>query len=346
MPRARNAAIQAKRLATIARNRAALGIGVGAVNPPIPPPPAPLTLEQIEAAMERSNLAAIRQYAAEQEANRGQNQPPTKRPRVEKDVRGQQPEVQIVENSQGKTEFEVQYERMETKRSVFLDLHVDQSDKLDVIEGKYIDLEKMLLPLNGPKSDNDKKNIALCDIGDEEFRFKAVAPKRKLDSPITWNEAFRVLMFVELEVFPQRMQPMLQYMHNINTFFHVFTWDSVKLYDMNFRRALAAGLMVSWASANESLRGVMIHKPPREFRKPGESNGPFKPFAKSTHGQTSTATTGRPQKSGTFKSCKSFNLNVCNRGTSCPYAHICYNCGQKHRSCDCPDKKPATTPSR
>ena len=192
----------------------------------------------------------------------------------------------------------------------------------------------------------------------EGFTFASVRTKRQLTTPMHWNEAFRVLMFVELRAHPEKSSQMIQYMININTAFKTYTFETVYMYDKDFRLSLAVGQMSSWASSNDALRAKMIVRPKLQF---ADFKPDPKPFQKYTNNEKKTETT-RPTKTiqpsynagradkDFIKCCRSFNKGACTYGDNCDFPHMCFHCYGKHRVSDCPEKKKShgrgSTPTR
>jgi len=249
-----------------------------------------------------------------------------------------------------KSSFQIEYEKMENKKCITLDLHVEKEVKKQVLEGKYVELHLLLPPLLGEFT-KDKKMVATTEIDGENIKFKNVCEKRKLYGPAHWNEAFRVLTFIEVKAHPSKAAPMLQYAHNINVNFRSNTFESTYQYDQEFRRMIAAGKVVSWASSAEGARNVLVQKQREPFKAKADwkrddshrRSGDGRP--RDTQASNDRPTGKRNEKKEE-KTCKPFNLGTCSYGDACTFPHECYHCRGGHRVKDCPKKKKSRYPSQ
>ena len=121
-----------------------------------------------------------------------------------------------------------------------------------------------------------------------------------------------------------------------------YTWQSVLLYDKEYREAQAA-LGFSWGANSPYIHGLCL-RPRAEVKTAGQA-GHF--------GHNSTASAPSARKQGPFTAngieiCRLYNLGQCQNGTRCRRAHVCRipSCEQSHPAFEHPKNGPTPNPYR
>ena len=170
-----------------------------------------------------------------------------------------------------------------------------------------------------PMSTFDQNEHVLASQNDAEVIIKSGARRPKLDSvsPLQWTAAnSRILakLLIEGKIGHQNIAQYLAYTVKIATLAQRYLWQSILVYDREYRR-LQASYNFPWASDVQHL--MTVHLIPRHEGKFGNGSEKMRIERGNKH-------------MGSKQKCKLYNHSTCVYGTSCRYVHECNICNGPH----------------
>ncbi len=151
-------------------------------------------------------------------------------------------------------------------------------------------------------------------------------PKLRDISPTSWVTANSNILQRLMEtgqVTGQGVTDYLAYTAKVGQLGSKFTWNSVLAYDNEYRHLQAEHGFRLATDIQHLAYTIFVMRPPA----PSRAKGP-------TH-TAHTSGGARPRPNGQ-EICRNFNVNRCQRGTSCHFRHVCnrHGCGQPHAGVD------------
>ena len=135
--------------------------------------------------------------------------------------------------------------------------HVDPGMRVKIKKGDFVDLEKLLLRMKGPKGQENKLDLVYKD-GQSYF-----IPSQGAENWITgvhkWEQAFRIYAAIYSQANPMRAAEIWQYVHVINTAVSAYIWENVSNYDYTFRQLMASHPQRSWAKIYNQMWNISMH---------------------------------------------------------------------------------------
>ena len=201
----------------------------------------------------------------------------------------------------------VRYSDMVDDEFFHITCHVDSSLREKIEEGKFVELEKLLIkdrPFTKAGSAADNRMGLFTKDGVAYF-----APAGECDAKINnvcqWEQAFRVYTAIYSKANPNRVNEVWQYVHVINHAASGYQWSNVAEYDFTFRHLM--GEYPDWSWDKTYLQGwnmIMRDVLPKEG-----------------HGHNSKKIVNRDNI------CWPFNKGKCS-DPNCPKDHKCSYCGK------------------
>ena len=141
--------------------------------------------------------------------------------------------------------------------------HVDTSLKEKIVNGEYVELQKLL-----PK---DKKSQYKTTDGENllewvrtdqgTFLLPVSDRENKINNVKRWDQAFRVYATVYCGAHPMRAQEVWQYIDIIHTAAATFGWENMATYDHTFRKLMAFNPQQSWATTYSQMWNICMTDP-------------------------------------------------------------------------------------
>ena len=196
-------------------------------------------------------------------------------------------------------------------------------------KGKYIDLNKLLLPVDTPP---------LLQPSKVPKRTNDKSPKRSIIDLPTWLEAWNRFLCAFLVYHPSQALELAKYQTMIVMFFANHPASQCIEYDRLFRQAVAKDRTIRWDSIKEDIYVWSLTRRSQPFRESAKIpvaarlGPPTQPTKQTTHLTHTTA--GR-------EICKRFNAARCPKSADdCIFAHVCWypNCQGPHPGKGCPTR--------
>ena len=115
--------------------------------------------------------------------------------------------------------------------------HVDLGTQAKIIEGKYVDLTK-LVPKDRVMTNDDTRFEMRIKDG-HSYWVPANNEGMAISNYSRWEQAFHVFSDIYMRAHPTRSVELVQYNHIIHLASQSYTWDNVYMYDKDFRLHLA-----------------------------------------------------------------------------------------------------------
>ena len=134
--------------------------------------------------------------------------------------------------------------------------HVDPGMRVKIKKGDFVDLEKLLPRMKGPKGQENKLDLVYKD-GQSYF-----IPSQGAENWITgvhkWEQAFRIYAAIYSQANLTRAAEIWQYVHVINTAVSAYIWENVSNYDYTFRQLMASHPQRSWAKIYNQMWNISM----------------------------------------------------------------------------------------
>ena len=225
------------------------------------------------------------------------NPPPSHTPDLWQNPQPVQDLLQNQELSQQPTEGYLVY--MQSIHNV--GLHVSDSIKQNILQGKYIELQTLLPPTGVYGGNVGHKKLVLNNMGE----IVAKDTTKKIDSIEKWTDAMHIFASIHLAFHPHKAAELIKYIHTVRlgAARGAVSWYD---YDVQYRLRKAMNPSTSWGEVDTEL--WLLYMSPRVSKPP-------------------TITSGA----------KCFDYNnkgLCSK-TQCQYLHLCTRCGGVHPQINC-----------
>ena len=186
--------------------------------------------------------------------------------------------------------------------------HVDPLTRQKIEKGEYMDFAK-LLPRDRIMIEDDEKIHLVVKDG-------RIFPMSKdqhdstvvIDTLHKWEQAFRVFSDIYTRAYPMRAAELIQYDHVIHSAAQAYCWNSVYLYDKDFRIHMMRYPGRTWGIILQQAWNLRL----KERNK----------FSHDNRG----AFDNRNVRTSLRETCKRFNKGKCSNGIRCHYEHKCLYC--------------------
>ena len=161
-------------------------------------------------------------------------------------------------------------------------------------------------------------------------------PKLEKVSPSAWIVANSRILARLSQDSSFDIQAYLRYSEMIGELGCRFTWQSVILYDDEYRqRQWVEGF--AWGTSAPHLSTIILRE------RTGQQPVPARGGRRDTY-PTGQRATNSATAAGRKEACRQFNRGDCSYGTACIYRHTCSTCGGQHPARDHPSSTEATSP--
>ena len=189
--------------------------------------------------------------------------------------------------------------------------HVDESTKMKIVRGDYIDLSK-LLPKDRVMTMDEPQRMELVTKEGHMYWVPA-AESSRISNFGKWEQAFRIYANIYSKAYLHRSSELLQYSHLIHTASLSFMWDNVYRYDIDFRLHLAMFPKRSWAIILQQAWSLRLKDRLR--------------YNNYEHRGGNHATMHQHKQDDEWGNlCKRYNRGHCTFGASCRFEHRCKYC--------------------
>ena len=186
---------------------------------------------------------------------------------------------------------------------------LDPKIKVKIWEGGYVDLSSMATITDPSVS------VAVTTDGQQPTISLTPVRARPPGNVMEWLRLFSTYASVYLEKHPAEAPSLLTYMVSIMDMHRNHGGFAWRLYDEKFRRIRALTPALAWHITNWDLAMEALHTVAPSSRQAESQPSPFR--------------TMQSPRTSSSRVCYTYNrVGKCER-TTCPYAHVCANCGRK-----------------
>ena len=190
--------------------------------------------------------------------------------------------------------------------------HLEESLRRKIVCHEYMDFSR-LLPRDRIVREADKRLEIVHKDGQTFFRPVSERESGGITGLYKWDQAFRIFSSVYTEVFAHRASELLQYSHIIHHTSHLFTWDNIYAYDIDFRLHMSKHPERSWGIILQQAWSMQLQD---RIGKP------------STPGQNALTGSKTPGSNNNKKICRKYNQGKCTYGFNCKFDHRCGICSK------------------
>ena len=209
--------------------------------------------------------------------------------------------------------------------------HIDESIRLKIQAGQFVDLEKLLLKPKNKLNDNKLDLV----YRDGHSYFVPAPLDNKINGVRKWEQAFRVYVTIYSQHNPSRSAEIWQYVHIINTAAVSYIWENVANYDYTFRQLMHQFPQHSWAKIYQQMWCMSMKDPiirmssgntfhqnqNRQFNSQPSTSGANLANVQGVVGVNNTQK--GPEKPNY---CWAWNKGNCLRGQKCKFVNRCSYC--------------------
>ena len=190
--------------------------------------------------------------------------------------------------------------------------HVDEATILKIKNSEYVDFGK-LIPKDRVLAVDENK-LELVIKGGQTF-YVPVSNSTEINNFGRWEQAFRVFANIYTKFHPHRSSELIEYNHIIHTVSLSYPWDSVYLYDKDFRIHISKHPERNWSIILQQAWSLRLRDKPHQLI--NNNNSSF-------HSAGAGASSPSPGKID--EPCRRFNRGRCHFGSGCRYDHRCSYC--------------------
>ena len=199
---------------------------------------------------------------------------------------------------------------------VFVDAHVDDQTYKKILEGKFVDFNK-LIPCDQVAVKEDNR-VELFMKGGHTY-CGPPSESTLITNFHRWEQAFRVFY---IKAHPDKAAELVEYNHVIHTISQTFTWDNVYLYDRDFRIHMSKNPTRSWTVILQHSWSLRLKD--RLHQNDG-SQGSHQ-YGGQNFNQSSGTNQGGQNRGRLREPCRKFNKGRCPHGTTRKFEHHCSYC--------------------
>lgn len=193
--------------------------------------------------------------------------------------------------------------------------HVDKKLRERIKDQDFIVDFRRCLPRSRARTRYDERMQVMHRDGQTYFVPAGDNDVKEITGYKVWEIAFKVLLGILNQHWPERKQELSQYSYIIQSAAQNNSWESVYNYDLAFREIMTEQPNSHWGVISQQTWSLEI----------GENSG-----RQSLQGQvisTGSSNSGKVQRSK--NPCWRYNKGRCTFGEKCEYDHRCSHCGKK-----------------
>ena len=226
-----------------------------------------------------------------------------------------------------------------------LTCHIDPNLKNKIMNGEFVDLEKLIPKGNRlVHRNNNDSSIRVLQKDGETF-LTTGTKENNINSVRRWEQAFRIYAAIYSKHNPHRAAEIWQYVFVINTAAASFIWDNVADYDFVFRQLMAENPERSWAKTYTQMWTLAMRDrviPKNNYNGGNNYNGKGNGYGNGSHNSGSNSSSNNGNNNHTDwrdRCCWKFNRSKC-EDKNCKWDHRCKYCGgwKSHGSQNCNKK--------
>ena len=201
-----------------------------------------------------------------------------------------------------------------------LTCHVDQTLRLKIEAGEFIELER-LLPKTRYQIMGGSDEQKMQFINKDGMSYWVPADRdNKITNVCKWEQAFRIFAAIYCKAHPHRAPEIWQYIYVINTAASAYVWENVAYYDFTFRQLMSEKSKRSWAKTYNQLWNLAMCETINKQMSSKSNQGSF------SNGGSHSGGLGTK---GNWRDCCCwrFNRGVTCKKWNCQFDHRCSYCG-------------------